>query len=186
MCVNKHRKKDWKLSPYRKWVWLKGRSREERVIFFLFLFTSIISLFPGDASSKEPACQCRSCKRLGFNPWVGRIPCSRIWQPSPVSCLENPLDRGVWQAVVHGVTKSQTWLKRLSTHTSIIMIANTCCLLSTRSTFKFLKCSSLIVSRWGNSGNSERLYFWGLQNHCRWWLQSWNKKTLTSWKKSCD
>jgi len=21
---------------------------------------------------------------------------------------------------------------------------------------------------WGNSGNSSRLYFWGLQNHCRW------------------
>ena len=23
-------------------------------------------------------------------------------------------------------------------------------------------------NRWGNSGNSVRLYFWGLQNHCRW------------------
>ena len=23
-------------------------------------------------------------------------------------------------------------------------------------------------TRWGNSGNSVRLYFWGLQNHCRW------------------
>ena len=29
-------------------------------------------------------------------------------------------------------------------------------------------------NRWGNSGNSVRLYFSGLQNHCRWWLQSWN------------
>ena len=29
-------------------------------------------------------------------------------------------------------------------------------------------------NRWGNSGNSVRLYFGGLQNHCRWWLQSWN------------
>ena len=27
---------------------------------------------------------------------------------------------------------------------------------------------------WGNSGNSVRLYFFGLQNHCRWWLQPWN------------
>ena len=26
----------------------------------------------------------------------------------------------------------------------------------------------------------------GLQNHCRWLLQSWNKKTLTPWKKSYD
>ena len=28
--------------------------------------------------------------------------------------------------------------------------------------------------------------FHGLQNHCRWWLQPWNKKTLTSWKKSYE
>ena len=27
---------------------------------------------------------------------------------------------------------------------------------------------SLMASRWGNSGNSDRLYFGGLQNHCRW------------------
>ena len=26
--------------------------------------------------------------------------------------------------------------------------------------------------------------FFGLQNHCRWWLQPWNKKTLVPWKKS--
>ena len=26
----------------------------------------------------------------------------------------------------------------------------------------------------GNSGKSDRLYFLGLQNHCRWWLQPWN------------
>ena len=29
-------------------------------------------------------------------------------------------------------------------------------------------------NRWGNSGNSVRLYFSGLQNHYRWWLQPWN------------
>ena len=27
---------------------------------------------------------------------------------------------------------------------------------------------------WGNSRNSDRLYFLRLQNHCRWWLQPWN------------
>ena len=36
-------------------------------------------------------------------------------------------------------------------------------------------------NRWGNSGNSVRLYFLGLQNHCRWWLQP-----LAPWKKSYD
>ena len=29
-------------------------------------------------------------------------------------------------------------------------------------------------NRWGNSGNSVRLHFFGLQYHCRWWLQTWN------------
>ena len=28
--------------------------------------------------------------------------------------------------------------------------------------------------------------FLGLQNHCRWWLQPWNKKTLTPWKECYD
>ena len=32
------------------------------------------------------------------------------------SCLENPMERGAWQATVHNVTKSQTRLKRLSPH----------------------------------------------------------------------
>ena len=35
-------------------------------------------------------------------------------------------------------------------------------------------------------GKSNRLYFLGLQNHCRWWLQPWNEKTLAPWKKSYD
>ena len=38
----------------------------------------------------------------------------------------------------------------------------------------------------GNSGNSGWLYFSGLQNHCRWWLQPWNLKMLTPWKESYD
>ena len=40
-----------------------------------------------------------------------------------------------------------------------------------------------MTNRWGNSG---RLYFGGLQNDCRWWLQPWNEKTLAPWKKSYD
>ena len=38
-------------------------------------------------------------------------------------------------------------------------------------------------NRWGNSGSSVRVYYFGLQNYCRQWLQPWNSKTLTSWKK---
>ena len=40
--------------------------------------------FPGGTSGKESSCQCRWCKRHGFNPWVGTIPWRRAWQPTPV------------------------------------------------------------------------------------------------------
>ena len=66
--------------------------------------------FPGGASGKEPACQCRRHKRIGFNPWVGKIPWGRKWQPTQYSCLENSMDRGAWWATVHGVTQRRTWL----------------------------------------------------------------------------
>ena len=35
-------------------------------------------------SGKEPACQCRRRKRCEFDPWVGKIPWRRKWQPIPV------------------------------------------------------------------------------------------------------
>ena len=42
------------------------------------------------------------------------------------------------------------------------------------------------ITPWEIDGESVRLYFLGLQNHCRWWLQPWNEKILTPWKKSYD
>ena len=43
-----------------------------------------------------------------------------------------------------------------------------------------------MTNRWEDNGNSDRPYFLGLQNHCKWWLQPWNLKTLAPWKKSYD
>ena len=40
-------------------------------------------IFPVGASGKELACQCRRCKRCGFNPYVGKILYMRAWQPTP-------------------------------------------------------------------------------------------------------
>ena len=40
--------------------------------------------FPGGTSGKEPACQFRRQKRYRFDPWVGKIPWLRAWQPTPV------------------------------------------------------------------------------------------------------
>ena len=131
--------------------------------------------FPGGSDGQESVCQCRRCKRHWFDPWVGKMPWRRKWQPTPVflpgeshgqrnlagyspwgckesnmteqlslcfpcgsagkesacnagnlgsisglgrspgegkgyplqySGLENSMDRGTWQATVHGVTES--------------------------------------------------------------------------------
>ena len=62
-------------------------------------------------SGEEPACPCGRCKIYGFDPWVGKIPRRRAWQPgSPLQypCLENSKNREAWQAAVHGATESDT------------------------------------------------------------------------------
>ena len=46
----------------------------------------------------------------------GRSPVGGHGNPFQYSCLENPMDRGDWQALVHGVAKSWTQLKQLSMH----------------------------------------------------------------------
>ena len=52
----------------------------------------------------------------GSIPGLERSPGGGYGNPLQYSCVENPMDRGSWQATVHRVTKSQTRLKRLSTH----------------------------------------------------------------------
>ena len=40
--------------------------------------------FPGGSGGKKSSCQCRRCRRLGFDPWVGKILWRRKWQPTLV------------------------------------------------------------------------------------------------------
>ena len=60
------------------------------MLVFIILASCITNMgplplgFPGGLSGNEPASQCRIHKRLGFNPWVGKIPWRRAWQPTPV------------------------------------------------------------------------------------------------------
>ena len=63
-------------------------------------------------SGKESAYQCRRLKRYRLDPWVGKIPWRRKWQPTPVFLPGNPMDIGAWQATVHRVTKHWTRLKQ--------------------------------------------------------------------------
>ena len=51
-----------------------------------------------------------------FNPWLGRSPGGGHGNSLEYSCMENPMDRGAWRAIVHRLAKSWTWLNWLSTH----------------------------------------------------------------------
>ena len=49
---------------------------------------------------------------VGLIPEWGRLSGGGHGNPLQYSCLENPIDRGAWWAIVHGVAKSRTTLKR--------------------------------------------------------------------------
>ena len=61
---------------------------------------------PGGSHSEESACNAGD---LGLIPESGRSPGEGNGNPLQYSCLENPNDRGAWQATVHGVAKS--WIR---------------------------------------------------------------------------
>ena len=52
---------------------------------------------------------------VGLIPESGRSSGGEHGNPLQYSCPENPIDRGAWWAAVHGVVKTETRLKRLST-----------------------------------------------------------------------
>ena len=69
--------------------------------------------FPGGSDSKESAFNAGD---LGLIPGMGRPPGGGHAIHSSILAWRIPMDRGAWQATVHGVTKSWTRLKQLSTH----------------------------------------------------------------------
>ena len=73
--------------------------------------------FPGGASGKEPTYQCRDLRDTGMISRSGKFPegghnnklqYSFFFLPLQYPCLENPTDRGAWQAIVHRVAQSKT------------------------------------------------------------------------------
>ena len=67
-------------------------------VLFAFLFLHP----PATPVGKESAC---SAGDLGSIPGLGRCPGEGNGNPLQYSCLENPIDRGAWQATVHGVAR---------------------------------------------------------------------------------
>ena len=71
--------------------------------------------FPGGASGKEPACQCRR-KRCRFDPWVGKIPWRRAWQSTPVFLPGEAHGQRSLAGYSSWGSKESDRLKRLSMH----------------------------------------------------------------------
>ena len=67
--------------------------------------------FPGGSDGKESTCNSGD---LGSIPGSGRFPGEGDGNPLQYSLLENPMDRGAWQVVVHRVTKS--WMRLSNFH----------------------------------------------------------------------
>ena len=64
--------------------------------------------FLGGSVVKNPPASAGDAGDLGSIPGSGRSPGEGNGNPLQYSCLENPMDRGAWQATVHRVTKSRT------------------------------------------------------------------------------
>ena len=85
-----------------------------------YLYILYIYGFPGGSDSKESAC---NTGNPGLIPGSGRSPGEGNGNPFQYSCLENPMDRGAWQASVHGHRVGHNWeinqLTLLLSHTHI-------------------------------------------------------------------
>ena len=64
-----------------------------------------IYIFPDGSDGKESACNVGDQDSI---PGTGRSPGEGHGNPLQYYCLENPMDKGAWQATVHGVTESDT------------------------------------------------------------------------------
>ena len=64
--------------------------------------------FPGGSVVKNLPANTGDTRDLGLIPRCGRSPGGANGNPFQYSCLENSMDRGVWQATVHGVAKRWT------------------------------------------------------------------------------
>ena len=65
---------------------------------------------------KNPHASADDIWEEGSIPGLERFPREGNGNPLQYSCLKKSMDNGTWWATVHGVAKSQTWLKQLSIH----------------------------------------------------------------------
>ena len=83
----------------------KQKFSENGLVSTELCITGLSPGFPGGSDSKVSACNEGD---LGLIPGSERSPGKGNGNPLQYSCLGNPIDRGAWQATVHGVAKSRT------------------------------------------------------------------------------
>ena len=108
------------LKKLEQWFWISlthncALDRIEKVIKYS-------QGFSGGSHSKESACIVGD---PGSTPGLGRSPGEGNGNLLQYSCLENPMDRGAWQSIVHAVTKSQTRLNNFSQALTHLIFLNT-------------------------------------------------------------
>ena len=72
--------------------------------------------FPSDSAVKESTCSSRDTGDVGLIPGSGRSPGRGTGNPLQYSCLEIPVDIGVWLATVHGVAEGLEMTERTQTY----------------------------------------------------------------------
>ena len=93
-------------------------------------------------------------------PGLGRYPGKGHGNPLQYSCLETPMDRGAWWAIVHGIAKSRTPLKPLSTHS---VFKNVVFKLSTAVSVHLASCpefSIIVKIRDSKTGPADHFWRW--------------------------
>ena len=75
--------------------------------------------FPGDAVLKNLTAHAEATGDMGLIPWLGRSPGGGNGSLLQCSFLEHPMDRGTWQATVHGAAESDM-TEQLSIHTHVL------------------------------------------------------------------
>ena len=111
-------------------------------------FLASIQPSPSDTNDEEAARQCRRHKRRGSIPGLERSTRGGQGNPLQYSCLENPMNRGAWQTIVHGVTKSQAQLKQSSSLAQVVPIlaSHLYHLMSDNFTLSFKRWTKILIS----------------------------------------
>ena len=123
--------------------WCSQRRVKAKTCFYctvleIFKWQLEISMGASQVAQNPPATPETWVWSLG---WEDALEKEGHGNPLQYSCLENPVDRGAWQATVHKVTKSQTWLKQLSIYAcrGIFYLRNV---------IKYFKRNGMICSKW--------------------------------------